>query len=150
MTAAAARDVQLLLPLNVPLDASAAAAVNQATSSRCRRPPERRQLRSRPLISSFYPRDAMLARLPAMALCLCLSQVGVLSKRLNESGWFLVWELLSAYLTLCCKEIQVSSKIRALPSGSLLQTLDLEHFATAYQSSTLVMNPARERWTLRA
>ena len=50
---------------------------------------------------SFYPRDAVLARLLAMALCLCLShclsRVGVLSNRLNESGWFLAWELLSAY-----------------------------------------------------
>jgi len=30
-----------------------------------------------------------------------LSQVGVLSKRLDESGSFLVWELLSTYPTLC-------------------------------------------------
>ena len=36
----------------------------------------------------------MLARVLALAQCLCLclsvslSQVGVLSKRLNESGWF--------------------------------------------------------------
>jgi len=41
----------------------------------------------------FLPRDAMLARVTAMALCLCLSvclsQVGGLSKRLNESSWFL-------------------------------------------------------------
>ena len=37
---------------------------------------------------AFYPRDAMLARVLAIALCLCLSEVGVLSKRLNESGWF--------------------------------------------------------------
>jgi len=43
---------------------------------------------------NFYPSDDMLARVLAMALCLSvcvcvgLSQVGVLSKRLNESGWF--------------------------------------------------------------
>jgi len=46
----------------------------------------------------------------AMALCLsvsvsvCLSQVGVLPKRLNESSWFLAWELPSSYLTLCKKK----------------------------------------------
>jgi len=57
-----------------------------------------------------------------MSLCLCLSvslsQVGVLSKRLNESGWFLAWELPSTYPTFYCKEIQVSSKIRVLPTGT--------------------------------
>ena len=51
---------------------------------------------------SFYPRNAVLvrvlatsagtsyvlARVLAMAMCLCLLQVGVLSKRLIESGWF--------------------------------------------------------------
>jgi len=63
--------------------------------------------------------------------CLCLSEVGVILKRLNESGWFLAWELHSTYPTLCYKEIHVSSKIRVLPSGILLQTLDLKNFATA-------------------
>ena len=50
-------------------------------------------------LSGFYPRDAMLARVLATALCLsvclCLSQVGVLPKRLNESRWVLTRELLS-------------------------------------------------------
>jgi len=51
---------------------------------------------------TFQPRDAMLARLLAMALCLsvcllvCLS-VCVLSKQLNESSRFLVWELPFTY-----------------------------------------------------
>jgi len=72
----------------------------------------------------FYPRDAMLATgtTVAMALCLCLSQVGVLKKRLDESSWFLAWGLLSTCPTLCFKEIQISSKIRVLFSGTLLQT----------------------------
>jgi len=39
----------------------------------------------------FYPHDAMLAQVLAVALC--LSQVGVLSKGLNESSWLLAWEL---------------------------------------------------------
>jgi len=37
----------------------------------------------------IFARDAMLTRVLAMALCLCLSQVGVLSKRMNESSSFL-------------------------------------------------------------
>jgi len=62
-----------------------------------------------------------------MDLCppvsVCLSQVGVLSKRLNESSWFLAGELRSTYPTLCYKDIHVASKISVLP---LLQTLDLK------------------------
>jgi len=38
--------------------------------------------------NDFYRRNAILAQVLAMALCLCLSQVGVLSKRSSESGWF--------------------------------------------------------------
>ena len=45
---------------------------------------------------NFYPRDAMLARLLAMALCLSVttSQVGVLSKGMNGLVWFLAWRFL--------------------------------------------------------
>jgi len=78
------------------------------------------------------------------------SQVGVLSKRMNESSCFLAWELHSTYPTQCFKEIHVPWKIRVLPSGILLQTVDLENFATAYRSSKRAINLARERWTLRA
>ena len=44
-------------------------------------------------MSGFYPCDAMLAWVLAMALCLCLCplQVGVLSEQLNKLGWFLAW-----------------------------------------------------------
>ena len=82
----------------------------------------------------------MLARV-AMAVCLsvCLSQVCVLSKRLNEPGCFWVWNLPSIYRTLCYKEIQVPSKIKVLPPGTLVQTLNLETFATAYRSSKRVV-----------
>ena len=66
-----------------------------------------------------------------MALCLCLS-VTVTSRcsiETVERIWLvLAWGLLSNYRTLCCKETQVPSKIRVLPSGILLQTLDLENF----------------------
>ena len=76
------------------------------------------------------------------SVCVCPSQVGVLSKRLNESSWFLARELPLTYL--CYSEIQVPSKIRVLLSGTLL------NFATAYRSSKRVINLARQRWTLRA
>ena len=99
--------------------------------------------------SSFYPRDAMLARVLATALsvCLCLSQVGVLSKRLNESSWFLARELPSNYPTPCCKE---SSKIRVLPSGTLLQSLYLENFCHGISIIEACYQISWERWTLRA
>ena len=72
----------------------------------------------------------MLARVLAMSLCpsLCLSQVGVLSKRMNESSWFLVWQLPSTYTML--KGNSGISKIRVLPSGNLSLTPDLENFAS--------------------
>ena len=54
----------------------------------------------------------------AMGLSVCLSQVGVLLKWLDGSSWFLAWKLLSTSHTLYFKEIQVSAKIRVLPSGT--------------------------------
>ena len=68
--------------------------------------------------NNFYWCDAMLAWVLAMALCLRLSQVGVLQKCLNESSWFLARELPSTHPTLCYKGIQVSPKIKELPSGT--------------------------------
>ena len=72
--------------------------------------------------SIFYPRDAILARVLAsygpVSVSVCLSQVGVLSKRLNESGWFLARELPLTYPTLCCKVNHVSTKILVLPPGT--------------------------------
>jgi len=86
----------------------------------------------------FYAYDTVLARvgLLAMALCVLPSGLRILDLSYNP--------------TLCSKEIQVSSKLRVLPCGTLLQTLDLQNFATAYRSSKRVINLARERWTLRA
>jgi len=105
-------------------------------------------------LNSFYSRDAMLARVLAVSLwpCVCLSVcVGVLSKRMNESGWFFgAGASFDLSYTLYCKETQVTSKIRVLPSGTLLQTRDLKIFATANGSPKRVINLARERWTLRA
>ena len=53
------------------------------------------------------------------------SQAGTVSKRLDESSWFFSRRLPSTFPTLCCKEIRVSPKIRALPSGILSETPDL-------------------------
>jgi len=79
-----------------------------------------------------------------MTLCLSVSvrllQVGVLSKRLNESSWFLARELHLTYPAPCYKEIWVSPKIRVLPSETLPETLDLENFATIARSSKCVTN----------
>jgi len=45
----------------------------------------------------------------------------------------LACEFPSTRPTLCSKEIHVTSKVRVLPCGILLQTLYLENFATAYR-----------------
>ena len=82
-----------------------------------------------------------------------MSQVGVLSKRLNESGWFSAWELPSTYSALRYKEIRIPSKIKILPSGTLLQILSgLEKFRhgvsvveTRYQLSSTKVHGRPER-----
>ena len=54
--------------------------------------------------------------------CVRLSQVGLVSKRLDESSWVLAQRLPSTYPTLRYKEICVSTKIRVPASGTLPQT----------------------------
>ena len=53
----------------------------------------------------FYRAMLCIRGILAMGLCpyvrLCLSKVGVLSKRMNESSWFLACELPSTRPTLC-------------------------------------------------
>ena len=106
------------------------------------------------VLHSFYLHGAMLARILAMALCLslsvciCLLQVGVLSRRMNESSWVLAWELFSTYPACILRKFgYLQSKV--LSFRALSQTPDLENFATAYRSSKRVINFARQRWTLR-
>jgi len=86
----------------------------------------------------------------AVVVCppVCPSQAGVISKRLDESSWFLAWRLPSTYPTLRFKEIRVSLEIRLLPSETLPQTLDLENFATASPWCISVVNKTRWRPTL--
>ena len=105
---------------------------------------------------NFYPRDTVLARVLAMALCLsvsvcvCLSQVGVLLKRINKSGWFWHGSFLRPILHCIIRKFGYLRKIRVTPSGTLLTTPDFENFATIGRSSKRVTNLAQERWTLRA
>jgi len=60
---------------------------------------------------AVFTRAIMLTRVLAMALCLsvCLPQVGVLLKLLNEWGWFLAWELPSTYSTIFPPKLSVLS-----------------------------------------
>jgi len=103
------------------------------------------------LASAFSPARRYASAVTSYGpMSVSLSQVGVLLNRLNESSWFLASELTSTYAKLCYKEIQVPSKIRVLPSETLFQTLDLEHFATAYRSLKRVINVAQQSWKLRA
>ena len=82
-------------------------------------------------MSVIYPRDAMLARYylwPSVCLSVCLSQVGELSKRLDESRSFLVCRLASTYPTLCFEEIQVSTNVRIVPLWNLVLSTELGKF----------------------
>ena len=54
--------------------------------------------------------DAMLVRY-MLLLCICPSQTSIVLKRLDESSWFLAWELPITYPTLYYKEIWVSPKL---------------------------------------
>jgi len=103
------------------------------------------------LTVSFYPRDAILARVLAMTLCPCLS---VTSRCSIEMHGLIFGRFLSTYPTLCSKEIQVSTGTYAAitrsdsddstSSRTLSQTPDLYNFASAYRSSKRVINLARQ------
>ena len=81
-----------------------------------------------PFRCSFYPCDAMLAQVVAIALrlCQCSVEVDGLIKLVFGNTVF--------------KEIQVSTKIRVLTSGILSKTPDLENFSLAYRSSRCVID----------
>ena len=70
---------------------------------------------------------------PSLCPSVCPSlQAGIVSKPLDESNWFLAWRLSFTYPTLYFKEIWVSPKVRALPSETLSQTMDLSNNASSY------------------
>jgi len=85
----------------------------------------------------------------AMLCCVCPSQVGVLSKRLNESTWFLACELPSHPSYTALKGNSVISKNKGTSLWNIVLNSGLKNFATAYRSSKRVINLARERWTLK-
>jgi len=60
--------------------------------------------------------SAVYAVVMCLSVCLsvCLSQVGVLSKRLDESSWFLTGRLLFTYPTLCFREFMYFQKYGVL------------------------------------
>jgi len=64
----------------------------------------------------------MLAQVLAMALCLCLSQVGIETDERIELGFGIEASFYLSYTVL--KGNSGISKIRVLPSGFLSQTLD--------------------------
>jgi len=81
--------------------------------------------------SSFYPRDALLARVLAMALCpsvcLCLSVTRRCSIETDEriELGFLAWELPSTYpVYIVLKGNSGNSKIKVFPSGTFSSTPD--------------------------
>jgi len=69
------------------------------------------------IMIGFYPCDATTGT-SYDPVYVCLTQVGVLSKGMNGLIWFLAWRLLLTSPALCFKEVQVSTKIRVLPSES--------------------------------
>ena len=89
-----------------------------------------------------------------LSICPCLSvRHKSVEKGMNGLMWFSAWRLLSTSLTLCFKEIQVSTKIRALPSGST-ETFFLNSGFGKFRHGISIfehaINLAGERWTLRA
>ena len=78
----------------------------------------------------------MLARLLAVATCLsvclsvcvsvCLSQVGVLTKRMNESSWFWEGNFLPPILHCVLRKFGYLQNKDTSPTGTLSQTPDLE------------------------
>ena len=85
--------------------------------------------------SSFYPLNAMLARVLAVAPCLSVtSQCSI-----KRDEWInqIIFGFDHSY-TVFFKEIQVSAKIRVLPPGTFSKILDLENFAMAYRSSNVL------------
>ena len=92
-----------------------------------------------------YPRDAMLARVLAMALymsvCVRLSVTSRSSiETVEQIGLVLARELLSASPTLCCEKIRLPPKTRVLSCGTLPYTLGLENFTTIGRSRRNVLS----------
>ena len=81
-----------------------------------------------------------------LSVRVCLSQVGVLSKRMNDPSWvFLHGGFFGPILHYV--EIQISTTMSILSSvGRCPKLRTLKNFTTSYRSSKRVINLARERW----
>ena len=105
------------------------------------------------LDTCFYPRDAMLARVLAMAVSVsvCLSVASRCSIETDERIELVLGTGASFRLSYTVlKGNSGISKIRVLPSETVPNYTDLENFASVYRSSKRVIDFARERWTLVA
>jgi len=81
----------------------------------------------------------MVARVLAMTLCPCLSVTSRCSIETDGQD-NLVFGMGASFdqSNTVFKDIQLSPKIRVLPSGSLFQTLGIENFVMAYRSSNVL------------
>jgi len=83
--------------------------------------------------------------------CLCLLELGVLAKRLDELSCSVAQKSRSTYRALCCRETGPAlARMRLLASGSLSQTL---HGLRKFRHDTSIVATCcqlvRQRWTLR-
>jgi len=85
-----------------------------------------------------------------LSVCVCLPQVGVLSKGMNTLIWFLAWMLFSTSHTLCFKEIQLSTEIRVLTSGTHLSGGQLVGQLVAWHSGRTSVSGRRTFPVLRS
>jgi len=85
----------------------------------------------------------------AVLLSVCLSHVGVLSKRLRGASWF-CWHknFLQPILHYVMAKFGYLQKVRILPSATLSRTLNSKNFSMASQSSQRVVNLARQLATV--
>ena len=79
----------------------------------------------------------------------CLSDVRVLSKRLNESSWVLAWELPSTRPIVLTGNSAIS-KIKGTSLWNCVKNSGLTKFCFGCRSSKRVINLTGERWTLWA
>ena len=101
---------------------------------------------------SFYPRDAMLARMLSMALSLSVCLFVTSRWSTKRDKWIkLVFGTgaFPTYPTMWLKEIRVSAK-KATSLWNSVPNSGLKNFASAYRLSKRVMDLARQRSTLRA
>ena len=88
-----------------------------------------------------------------LSVCVCQSQVGVLTKRMGGSRWFLARRLFLRPIMHGNKLLKGNSdhyKIKTLFSGTLSQNRTYSQDATARRSSQSVVNLVRQKWKVDA